>query len=101
MATKSTKKLATALARRLRLLEPEFHLERLGGKVSGSVISDSFRGVKSRDRQRRIWDALEREFGDDSRDLVGILLAYTRAEWNIPLEGDPSNGKKPKKTKQA
>ena len=84
---------------RLRLRDAEFHLERLGGKLSGSIVSDTFRGVDSLARQNRIWDALEREFGDDSRDVVGTLLAYTKAEWYVPLEGDPAYKKKQRKTK--
>jgi len=56
-----------------------------GGKVSGSVISDSFSGMSDSDRQKRIWDALDQEFGEESVKLVGTLLAYTDAEWNVDL----------------
>ena len=99
MAVTAKKRLEEALTERLRLRDPEFHLEKLGGKLSGSIVSDSFRGVDSIARQRRIWDALEKEFGDGSRDAVGTLLAYTKAEWYVPLEGDPLNLKKQRKTK--
>lgn len=99
MATKSFKKLEDALTRRLKLRDPEFHLERLGGKLSGNIVSDTFRGVNDIERQRKLWDALEAEYGEDSRDVVGTLLAYTKAEWHVPLEGDPVNLKKQRKTK--
>lgn len=100
MATTAKKKLTATLTDRLRLREPEFHLERLGGKLCGSIISDSFRGVDSRGRQKKIWDALAKEFGDDSRSVVGVLFAYTKDEWNVPLEGDPAYLKKQRKTKK-
>lgn len=89
MAASTTNKVKTALTERLRLVEPEFYLERpAAGRVSGSVVSDAFRGLNHVERQRRIWDALEVEFGKDARHRIGTLLAYTKAEWNIPLEGD-------------
>jgi hypothetical protein len=37
------------------------------------------------ERQRRIWEALDAEFGPESMDLVGTLLAYTDAEWDVDL----------------
>ena len=101
MGSPSATKLKTALTKRLRLREPEFHLERLsGGKLSGNIVSDSFRGIDDVERQRKLWDALEAEYGDDSRDVVGVLLAYTKAEWHVPLEGDPAHMKKQRKTKK-
>mgnify|MGYP000703519419 CR=1 FL=1 len=89
MATTTSRKLQEILRNRLSLENAEFHLEKLpDGKFSGSVVSDSFRGVESVARQRRIWDALEEEFGERSHDAVGTLLAYTKDEWHVPLEGD-------------
>ena len=100
MASASTTKLKTVLTKRLRLRDPEFHLERLsGGKLSGNIVSDTFRGVDDVERQRRIWDALDEEFGDGSREVVGTLLAYTKGEWHVPLEGDPPGMKRQRKTK--
>ncbi|MEK7731329.1 MAG: hypothetical protein AAB363_05680 [Planctomycetota bacterium] len=100
MASASTTKLKTVLTSRLRLRDPEFHLERLsGGKLSGNIVSDTFRGVDDVERQRRIWDALDEEFGDGSRQVVGTLLAYTKSEWNVPLEGDPPTMQRQRKTK--
>ena len=99
MAATTKSKLEDILTRRLKLKQPEFHLEKLpGGKLSGNIVSDTFMGVDHIDRQRRIWDALEKEFGGESRTLVGTLLAYTRAEWHVPLEGDPVNGKRQRKS---
>jgi acid stress-induced BolA-like protein IbaG/YrbA len=88
MAKTSKAKLQQVLTKRLRLEEPEFHLEKLsGGKLSGNIVSDTFEEMDDLERQREIWDALEAEFGDDASALVGTLLAYTKAEWNIPLSG--------------
>ena len=100
MATTSKTKLEKVLTARLGLEDPEFFLEKLSdGKLSGNIVSDTFRGMDSIDRQRNIWDALQQEFGEDSRERVGTLLAYTKAEWYVPLQGDPANGKRQKKTK--
>ena len=81
-----------ALTRRLNLQSPQFELERAGRKVSGSVISPSFRGLRDSDRQRRIWD----EYGPESGGRVGTLLAFTPDEWNLDSDsegdaaGDPT-----------
>ncbi|HSW46817.1 MAG TPA: hypothetical protein VLM89_14750 [Phycisphaerae bacterium] len=78
--------LEKVLEARPGLVSPRFELETLpGGKISGSVISDSFSGLTDTDRQKRIWDALDREYGAQSTSLVGTLLAYTAAEWNVDL----------------
>ena len=78
--------LQDVLTKRLGLSTPRFELEvQPGGKISGSVISNSFLGQSDSDRQKRIWDALDQEFGGESARLVGTLLAYTDAEWNVDL----------------
>jgi len=88
MAQTSQSKLKEVLTRSLGLDTPEFHLEKLSsGKLSGSIVSDSFARMDHVKRQRAIWDALEAEFGNDASAMVGTLLAYTKAEWNIPLAG--------------
>jgi len=75
------------LTDRLKLKDALFELEELSrGKISGSVVSDSFQGLKDSERQRRIWDALDEELGKESTRVVGTLLAYTQAEWNVDLE---------------
>jgi acid stress-induced BolA-like protein IbaG/YrbA len=100
MAATSKKQLEKILTDRLGLEDPGFLLEKLpGGKLSGSIISDTFRGSDNIARQRKIWNALNEEFGAGSRDIVGTLLAYTKAEWYVPLEGDPSHVKKQRKAK--
>ena len=99
--TKSS--LEKTLTKRLALKEPRFKLEKLaGGRLSGSVISDYFSGMKYLERQRKLWAALDAEYGPESVQLVGTLLAYTDEEWDMDLQGDPapcpakktSNGKK-------
>jgi acid stress-induced BolA-like protein IbaG/YrbA len=79
-------KLKEILIRRLRLRDPHFRLEGRG-RVSGSVVSATFDGRGDSDRQRMIWDALDEELGAASVKEVGMLLAYTPAEWDLPLEG--------------
>ncbi|HET6250092.1 MAG TPA: hypothetical protein VFE47_20545 [Tepidisphaeraceae bacterium] len=71
------------LTRRLRLIDPTFKLKRIYQKLAGSVISDSFLGKGDSDRQDMIWDALEEEYGVRAVRMVGTLLAYTQAEWNM------------------
>jgi hypothetical protein len=78
----------SALTRRLNLQNPRFALESAGPKVSGSIISPSFRGIPDSERQRRIWDALHQEFGPDSVQRAGTFLAFTPDEWN--LDADPN-----------
>jgi acid stress-induced BolA-like protein IbaG/YrbA len=78
----------SALTRRLNLQDPRFALERAGAKVSGSIISDSFRGVTDSERQRRIWDALHEEYGPESVQRAGTLLAFTPDEWDLDEQAD-------------
>lgn len=74
--------LITCLTQDLQLHDPDFELERLpSGKLSGAVISRTFQGQPDTERQRRIWDALDRRFGPESIQEVGTLLAYTPDEW--------------------
>lgn len=81
------KRVQDVLSRRLRLQTPHFDLERLtGGKISGSVVSDTFKRKRHDVRQRMIWNALDEEFGQESARFVGTLLAYTDAEWNVDLQ---------------
>jgi len=57
--------------------------------------------MRDLERQRRIWEALDLEFGEDARERVGTLLAHTKAEWHVPLEGDVASPKRQGKTKQS
>jgi acid stress-induced BolA-like protein IbaG/YrbA len=80
--------LQSALTRRLNLQAPRFALESAGTKVSGSIISASFRGMTDSDRQRRIWDALREEYGPQSVQRAGTLLAFTPDEWDLNEDSD-------------
>jgi len=77
------KRIEEVLQSKLGLSDPVFYLEILpSGSVSGSIVSDSFIGMDDMERQHRIWDALDQEFGPDSSNVVGTLLAYSKAEWD-------------------
>jgi len=76
-----------ALRQKLGLADPQFRLEQMGSRVSGSVISSSFEGKGDRERQEMLWHALDEAFGEESDKKVGILLPYTPEEWNVDLEG--------------
>jgi len=78
----------SVLARRLKLQAPRFQLEQAGTKVSGSIISASFRGVPDSERQKRIWDALGKEYGAESVHRAGTLLAFTPDEWDLNEDSD-------------
>ena len=82
-------KLQQLLARHLQLIQPEFRLERIGTKLAGSIISETFKGKSARQRQKLIWDALDAELGADSVHAVGTLLTYSPEEWNIDLPDAP------------
>ena len=78
----------SALTRRLNLQNPQFRLERAGTKVSGSIISPSFHGMPDSQRQQRIWDALDKEYGPQSVHRAGSFLAFTPEEWNLSADSD-------------
>ena len=78
-------KLQQLLSRNLKLKQPIFRLEKMGAKLAGSIISETFRGKSDRQRQKMIWDTLAAELGASYVKEVGTLLAYTPAEWNIDL----------------
>jgi acid stress-induced BolA-like protein IbaG/YrbA len=73
----------SALTHRLNLETPRFALESAGSKVSGSIISSSFRGMADSERQRQIWNALHAEYGAESVHRVGTFLAFTPDEWDL------------------
>src|SRR5205807_3143414 len=82
----SQAKVRELLTRRLRLKDPRFDLEKVTSKLSGSVISSSFKGKTDLQRQQMIWNALEAELGPQALQRVGTLLAYTDDEWDADLE---------------
>ena len=89
-------RLEAILRKRLSLRSPRFELRKWDRKmVSGSVISETFRGKGDHQRQRMLRDAVEAELGDAANELVGTLLAYTPEEWDVDLVG-MSNGRRAK-----
>ena len=76
-------KLQKVLTRRLHLKDPEYHLEKVGDRLVGNVISQTFKGKRDHQRLAMIWDALEVELGKDAPKRVGMILAYTPDEWNL------------------
>ena len=78
-------KLQELLTRRLGLREPHFKLEKIGSKLAGSIISETFTGKSARQRVEMIWKALDGELGSQAVHQVGTLLTYTPEEWNIDL----------------
>lgn len=74
------------LTERLQLESPRFLLEPAGAKISGSIISPTFRSMPDSQRQRLLWDALDAEYSPDSVQRVGSLLAFTPDEWDIDSE---------------
>jgi len=56
----------------------ELHLETHGGKVCGHVISPAFEGAGNKERQKSIWDILDRH---NLGEKVGVLFGWTRLEW--------------------
>jgi acid stress-induced BolA-like protein IbaG/YrbA len=78
----------SVLTRRLNLDAPRFALEAAGTKVSGSIISASFRGMTDSERQRRVWDALHEEYGPESVHRAGTFLVFTPDEWDLDDEAE-------------
>src|SRR6185295_6695472 len=80
-----------ALTKSLELRQPEFRLRRVGDRIVGSIISDTFRGHRDMKRINEIWDALEDAFGPTAVKRVGMLLAYTPDEWYFDddIDGKP------------
>ncbi|HWE03010.1 MAG TPA: hypothetical protein VG326_11435 [Tepidisphaeraceae bacterium] len=71
-----------ALTSELKLREPRFRLEKFGSRISGSLISPTFKGKRDNRRQIMIWDALEKIFGPLAVKRVGMIPAYTPDEWD-------------------
>ncbi len=75
-------RLEKILTKRLLLDHPEYHLQKVGGRLVGNIISPTFRGKRDHQRQEMIWKALEDALGEESVRRVGMLLAYSPEEWN-------------------
>ena|SRR5882672_2735023 len=79
ITSSSLRKLLTS---ELRLKSPEFHLSAgRAGLINGHIVSPTFKGMRDRQRQGLLWDALEFAFGRDAAKQVGMLIAYTPDEW--------------------
>jgi acid stress-induced BolA-like protein IbaG/YrbA len=89
MAKLTKNQLQRILTDGLHLKDPTFMLEKAGTRISGNVVSPSFKGQKDHERQKMIWDALEEKLGFESVKVVGMLLAYTPEEWNFGTEQTP------------
>ncbi len=74
------------LTEALGLDSPTFRIHRIAGRLGGSIISQTFRGIGDGSRQERIWDALESRFGPEAVRDVGMLLAYTPEEWDAGID---------------
>ncbi len=89
MAKVTKDELRRILTDGLHLKDPTFMLEKAGTRISGNVVSPSFKGQKDHERQKKIWDVLEENLGAESVKVVGMLLAYTPEEWNFGTEQAP------------
>lgn len=83
MAKLTKAKLEQVLRERLGLgRDAHFDLHAWAGRFSGAMVSTAFRGKRDHERQKMIWDALDAEFGAESVQKAGMLLAYTPEEWS-------------------
>jgi len=89
MAKLTKKRLTSFLTERLSLADPDYRLEKYGGRWVGHIISRSFKGKDDYQRQHMIWKALQAELGPKPNTQVGMLLAYTPEEWNLGAEDQP------------
>jgi hypothetical protein len=84
MSKITTTSLRKLLTTDLKLKSPEFHLSTgRAGLINGHIVSPTFKGMRDRQRQGAIWDALEFAFGKDAAKQVGMLIAYTPDEWYV------------------
>ena len=92
-------KLKQVVTSGLHLEDAHYQLEKSGNRISGHVISPTFRGLEHQERQKRIWDVLEAVLGAEAVTLVGLLLAYTPEEWSFGAgESEDAPPKKKRKT---
>lgn len=94
MAQLTKEQLQQILTKGLKLVAPDFMLEKTDGRLSGNVISTSFKGKRDHERQEMIWEALHKALGADSVQKVGLLLPYTPDEWEMGKSDEPAPGKK-------
>lgn len=58
------------------------------GRVLGSIVSSSFRGLDHEERQRLVWNHLDVELNSDELRLVGPIVTLTPAEARIDVGVD-------------
>jgi acid stress-induced BolA-like protein IbaG/YrbA len=87
MAKVAQSKLKQILSRKLKLRDPHFFLRKEGSLIVGSMVDPVFKKMTDLQRQNKIWDILESQFGESARSSFGMILAYTPEEWDLPLEG--------------
>jgi acid stress-induced BolA-like protein IbaG/YrbA len=101
MAKPTKNEVEQVLTSKLGLEDAVFTLRKSGNRILGHIVSPTFRGWKHHDRQKRIWDVLESQWGADAFKMMGMFLTYTPEEWNFdevePCE-EVSSKKKKRKT---
>ena len=76
------KELVKALKARSSVIKnPEFDLAERRGKVTGFVISETFRGMPQLDRQDLVWDYLIRVFSPEKLVKIIALITVTPKEF--------------------
>jgi hypothetical protein len=94
----TTRKIKNILTERLHLMDPVFFLEKApDDRIVGDIVSQTFWGKQDDWRQGKIWKALEAELGPTVHDSVGMILAFSRDEWNLVHEDQPGKMLKPKR----
>lgn len=78
-------KLEKILTDGLSLDDPQYDLQKVGGRLVGNIISPTFERMADHKRQKMIWDVLENELGGLAVRKVGMLLAYSPEEWDPEL----------------
>ena len=81
MAKLTKRRLEQILTEELGLRDVYCELDASGGRIGGHLVSSSFRRMHHQSRHRRIYDALEAEFGPGAEDLIGMIFTYTPEDW--------------------
>jgi len=69
------KRVEQVLATNLGLKEPEFRLRRYGHACQWLINLPNIQGKPDLARQHMIWNALETEWGEQAKQIVGMVLA--------------------------
>jgi acid stress-induced BolA-like protein IbaG/YrbA len=73
-----------------RFPESEPHLEYSphSGKVTGTILWSGFAGLRHIDRQRLVWETLERRLSVSEQRKVSAILTLTPDEWTSLREDE-------------